>query len=99
MDDLITYFWDATHWQWWTIAMILFAAEVLLPTFYLLWPAAAALVVGALVFFIPEMAWQLQIVIFTVLSVVSMVVGRRYFAPTKKYLASSGGLDCLTKEL
>ena len=22
-----------------------------------------------------------------------------YFAPTKKYLASSGGLDCLTKEL
>lgn len=80
MDELVTYFWDSTHWQWWAITMVLFAAEILLPSFFLLWPAAAALIVGILVFFFPDMAWQLQIVIFTVLSIIAMVIGRKYFA-------------------
>lgn len=99
----MTYFWDATHWQWWAIAMVLFGAEVLLPTFFLLWPGAAALVVGALVYFFPEMSWALQIIIFTVLSVIATVLGRRYFANTKtetdKPNLNQGGKDFIGRKV
>lgn len=81
MDEFITYIWDATHWQWWAVATVLLASEVLLPTFFLLWPGLAAIITGMVVYLSPDMDWRYQIIFFTVVAVVTTLLGRRYFSP------------------
>ena len=69
---------DITFWHWWIFAALLITFEVLLPTFYLLWTGIAALIVGLIVWFVPSLFWEWQVVIFAVLSVLSIVVWRNY---------------------
>jgi hypothetical protein len=65
------------HWLWIGLGLILAAAEMAFPGVFLIWMAGAALITGVV-------AWQadisipLQVVIFAVLSVVSVVTGRRW---------------------
>jgi membrane protein implicated in regulation of membrane protease activity len=69
---------DITFWHWWIFAALLITFEVLLPTFYLLWTGIAAFIVGLIVWFVPSLFWEWQVVIFAVLSVLSIVVWRNY---------------------
>ena len=62
-------------WNWWILAGVLLALELLVPSFFFLWFGAAALVVGILVQFVP-LAWQTQIALFAVLSVLAMFASR-----------------------
>ena len=84
MQDFLNIFLDSSHWQWWGVAVLLFGAEVLAPSFFLLWPGLAAVVTGFIVYLFPEMGWGLQLLIFIVLALTSTVVGRRYFSQTQK---------------
>ena len=65
------------HWMWIAVGLILAAAEMAFPGVFLIWMAGAALLTGVV-------AWQadigvpLQVVIFAVLSIVSVVTGRRW---------------------
>lgn len=81
MEELLTYLWNESHWMWWAIAVLLLGIEVLLPTFFILWLGVAGVVVGFIAFFLPELSWQNQVIIFTILAVVITVVGRRVFRP------------------
>lgn len=67
-----------TFWHWWIFAAVLIIFEVLLPTFYLLWTGIAAFIVGLLVWLVPSLAWEIQVVSFAVLAVLSLVVWRNY---------------------
>lgn len=67
-----------TFWYWWIFAAILIIFEVLLPTFYFLWTGIAAFIVGLIMLLVPSLVWELQIVIFAVLSVFSIVMWRNY---------------------
>ena len=62
-------------WNWWILAGVLLALELLVPSFFFLWFGAAALVVGILVQFVP-LAWQTQIALFAVLSIVALFASR-----------------------
>lgn len=66
-------------WSWMVGGLLLLGLEILAPGTFFLWFGVAAIVVGtiALVF---DWAWQVQVVIFLVLSLVLVVIGRRYFA-------------------
>lgn len=69
-------------WTWWIVGFILFAAELAAPGVFLVWIGAAALVVGSLSLMLWESAWwswQIQALLFAVLSVVFALLGRRYF--------------------
>jgi membrane protein implicated in regulation of membrane protease activity len=55
-------------WHWWIIAALLGIIEALLPGAVAIWFAAAAAVIGALLLVVP-LAWQLQLVLFGVLSI------------------------------
>ena len=68
------------NWTWWIVAAALFILELLVPGVFFLWLGAAAMIVGGLALFV-DMSWQLQVATFAVLSVVTLVVSRRYFAP------------------
>lgn len=68
-------------WSWWVLGLLLLAAELILPGVFLVWIALAALVTGALSLFFweaPFWSWQVQFVAFALLSVASVLIGRRF---------------------
>src|SRR6185437_9803726 len=58
------------HWFWLSLGGLLLAAEMLGASGYLLWSGVSAVVVGAIVWLLPQLAWEWQGVIFAVLTVV-----------------------------
>jgi len=65
-------------WHWWVIAVAFIILEVLSPTVFFMWMAVAALVVGVLLMFVP-MSWEVQFLLFALLSVVAIMGGRTWF--------------------
>lgn len=78
MGEVLAYLEGANHWGWWIFAVLLIVLEIAVPGAVFLWMGIAAAVVGALVFFVPALDWQYQLLIFAILSVVSILVARRY---------------------
>ena len=66
-------------WHWWIFAVALVIIEILLPTFFFLWMAIAAFIVGGLLWLVPSLAWEYQVFIFAILSVVSIILWRHYY--------------------
>ncbi|MBD9536311.1 NfeD family protein [Stenotrophomonas sp. ATCM1_4] len=69
--------WEVIAWA--ALAVVLFAAEALLPGAFMLWMGIAAAVVFALVWLFDGMSLLLQVVLFVVLSFVSIQVYRTWF--------------------
>lgn len=66
------------YWHWWILAGLLLLVELLASGFFFLWLAAAAGGVGVLALIAPGLGWQMQVILFSVLSVASIVLFRRY---------------------
>lgn len=66
-------------WAWWILGLILLGLEILLPGAFFLWFGIAAIAVGISALFF-DWGWQLQAIVFVVLALVLVVIGRRYFA-------------------
>jgi membrane protein implicated in regulation of membrane protease activity len=71
-----------TFWHWWVLAAALLAIEMFAPTTLFLWTGISAGVIGIALLFVPDMAWQIQVLAFAVLAVASVVIWRRV-APRK----------------
>ena len=72
-------FWPLNHWHWWALAVALAAIEVMLPSTFLLWPAMAAVAVGFIALFLPGFGWAYQLMIYSVLAVVTTVLWLQWF--------------------
>ena len=68
----------AEFWHWWVLAVILLALEIAAPGTFFLWLAVAAGVVGLIVLVLPDLAWQVQVLMFAVGGVVAVVAWRAY---------------------
>jgi membrane protein implicated in regulation of membrane protease activity len=66
-----------THWYWLAAGLLLAAAEMAAPGFFMIWLGAAALVTGVITWVVP-IGVPLQVLVFAVLAVVSVLVGRSY---------------------
>lgn len=66
--------------KWVIIGVLLLILEVLSGTTYILWPAVAAIAVGILVFILP-LAWEMQFVLFFILSTVLLIFGHTHIRP------------------
>ena len=86
MEPFVTLIDSIPFWGWFVLAIALIAAEVVLPTTHMLWPAAGALVTGVLVLVLgdPFPAWQ--VAAFAVFTVIAAMIGPRYLKST--YAAS-----------
>jgi len=69
--------------KWGLLGLGLVALELVTGTTYILWPAVAALAMSAWVFFLP-LSWELQFILFFVLSTLLLVVGHIYLKPLMK---------------
>lgn len=65
-------------WHWWIAAVVLLLIEILAPGAVFMWMGFAAGVVGLLLLLIPGLSWELQFLIFGLLSVAAIVAWRYY---------------------
>ncbi|MGE0339119.1 MAG: NfeD family protein [Xanthobacteraceae bacterium] len=72
----MNFFAQLGNWNWFIVGGILLAIEVMVPGTYMLWLGLAAIATGVIGFILP-LSWQLLIVIFAVLAVVSVLIGRK----------------------
>lgn len=67
-------------WNWVILGAILLVLELLVPGVFLLWIGIAAILTGALSLQLWGMAfwaWQIQVLVFLVLSIIAAVIGKR----------------------
>ena len=76
--QVLQYLETLAYWDWFIAGLVLVILEIFAPGAVFLWLGIAAGVVGAVVFFAPYLDWKFQFTLFAVLSVVSIVVSRRY---------------------
>lgn len=67
----------SSHWLWLGLGLVLAIAEVAIPGVFLIWLAGAAIVTGVVTWLVP-LGLPLEIVLFAVLSIVSVFIGRNY---------------------
>lgn len=85
---------DALHyWHWWVLAIVLVILELTVSgAFFFLWIAAAAALTGLVALIAPAMGWQGQLLIFALLTVISLVLWHRF-----KPLQTASDLPALNK--
>ena len=69
---------DIVYWHWLIIAVALIILEILIPGAYFLWMGISAVVVGGAMFVFPQMPILVQILIYAVLSVITVVMYKSY---------------------
>ena len=69
---------DVVFWHWWSLGAILLIVELLVPGMFFIWMGESAFVVGAMIWLFPGMDFEHQVLLFSVLSVLSIVVFRRF---------------------
>ncbi|MEX0809155.1 MAG: NfeD family protein [Dongiaceae bacterium] len=84
---MIAFFESLAFWHWFVLGVALAGIEILVPGSFLLWLGIAAGVVGIVVLMFPSIGWEWQMVLFALLSVVSVLVGR---AVMKRMAAPEG---------
>ena len=65
-------------WHWWTLGAALLILELIVPGMFFIWMGESAFVTGAILWLVPDMQTEYQIMTFSVLSVLSILVFRRY---------------------
>ncbi|MCK5667696.1 MAG: NfeD family protein [Gammaproteobacteria bacterium] len=69
---------DIIYWHWLILAVALIILEILMPGAYFLWMGISAAVVGAAMFIFPTMTFLAQVLIFAILSVITVVMYKSY---------------------
>lgn len=66
------------YWHWWIGAVILLVLELFAPGAFFLWLGISAAIVGIAVYLFVGIEWQYQLLLFSILSVISIVAWRTY---------------------
>ncbi|HPG89172.1 MAG TPA: NfeD family protein [Hyphomicrobium sp.] len=61
---------------WFAVTVVLFVLETVVPGVHFLWFGVAAAIVGALALAVP-MAWQVQLILFSVVAIITVFLARR----------------------
>ncbi len=80
MQGLVSFFYGFGVWNWLIFAVVLFILETMVPGVHFLWFGIAAVIVGGLAM-ATDISWQLQVIAFGVISVLTVFWVRRYARP------------------
>jgi membrane protein implicated in regulation of membrane protease activity len=69
---------NLVFWHWWIIAGLLLILELMAPSFFFLWLGIAAAATGFLLLVFSSMPVELQLVLVSVLSIISVLAWRKY---------------------
>ncbi len=79
MGNIIPYIMSVGPWSWLILGCILLGLEVLLPGTFMLWFGVAAIVTGVVSFLAP-IGLEVQLIIFAVASLISVLIGRKLYS-------------------
>lgn len=65
-------------WHWWILGLALVIVETLVPGTFFLWMGISALIMGVVAWLAPAMGWETQVMLFAILSLVSIVGWRAW---------------------
>ncbi len=65
-----------TFWHWFIFGCALVVLEIFVPGIIFVWLGIAAFVLGFLKLIVPALSWEVSFIVFSVLSVVSVFLGR-----------------------
>ena len=71
---------EIVFWNWWVFALVLLIIEVLVAGTLYLWIGISAGRDGLVLFFMPELGWDLQLSLFAIFSVISIIISRIWLA-------------------
>jgi inner membrane protein len=83
MDQIIEAWAGLGAWRWLALAAILFAAELMTGTAYLLWLSAAAVLTGLVVALPFETNLGIDLLFFGFFAIASTLFGRHFFKPSR----------------
>lgn len=66
------------YWHWLVLGVLLVTVEIFAPSTFFLWLGISAAIVGLVLLVIPGLSWPIQIILFAVLAVASIILGRQY---------------------
>lgn len=69
---------DIVFWYWWVLAVGFLALEILASGFFFLWLAVSAFIVGSVVLLIEATTFNVQVLLFSLLAVSSVLAWRKY---------------------
>ena len=69
---------EIVFWHWWIAGLVFIILEMFVPGAVLIWLGAAAGIVGLILLAFPEMGWEIQFLIWSVLSIGTAVGWRIY---------------------
>ena len=78
-------------WYWWIAAGVLLIAEMLAPGFFMLPLGVAAFAAGIVVYFLPQLGLERELVLFGVFALVAVLAWRRWLGA--RPAAPGAGLD------
>ncbi|MEP7210071.1 MAG: NfeD family protein [Alphaproteobacteria bacterium] len=95
MDTILHLLEAVTIWHWLGLGILLLTLEVAVGTFDLLWIAVAAFTTALISLVIPDLVggWQGQLVIFGVISVAFVVMGRTLFKGLRRAPSSHPNIN------
>lgn len=81
---MIDFFQNHPFWAWASLAVIFLIAELLTMTTYLLWLGIAAAINSLIIIAFPNLPLWASVTIFAILSILSVIIGRKFFNPHAK---------------
>ena len=82
--------WQLSHWTWWILGLLLVVVEVVASGTFFLWMGVSAGVVGVVLYLAPGIAWEIQLAIFAVCSLLSIFLSRKYLQKSKEEASTLG---------
>ncbi len=67
-----------SHWHWLAFGVLIMALEIVAPGAIFLWLGIAGLGTGLALAALPDLGWEVELILFAVLSVAAILVGRRF---------------------
>lgn len=64
-------------WYWLALSALLLILELLVPGMYFIWMAMAALFTGGVLWLFPMLNWEIQVIVFSIFSVMSIFLFER----------------------
>ncbi len=63
-------------WHWLILALLLIILEIVVPGAFFLWMGVSAGIIGLILWISPDISWESQLLLFSVISIVSIALWR-----------------------
>jgi hypothetical protein len=73
------FFANMDYWHWLVFGLALIIIELFAWSTFFLWIGVSAMMTGIVSKIIPDLSWQLELLLFSALSIVSILLAKKYF--------------------